>query len=300
MDSSPTPYMVLNGRPRLSAPQFSPVSLDDILRLNLVVRSLLSDLFVLHGTFLPQNRDQDPENVAEFENTGFADALQFYKYEERLASFRIEVENRVKEQAAELPDFNRNWSDALAAEHRTLAKLYRSFDRCRSRLTSLRELLETRHMNGAGIYEYEIAVNYQEIGNQVKPPGYRKPKSNSAASRSKTSSPAPSTTSESTNSKKRGVTSDLRLESEHNDRAAKKVKSDSTGSQPEEDSVSATAPTITGSPLREPIRTMENVGRDIAWRKEQIALNNERIGRLNNEILELRWEKKVLAKGREA
>ncbi|KAH6704079.1 hypothetical protein BKA61DRAFT_680324 [Leptodontidium sp. MPI-SDFR-AT-0119] len=278
----------------------SPVTLDDILRLGLEVRSLLSDLFVLQGTFLPQNREKDPENVEEFKKNGFATSSQFYKYEERIAKFRNEVEKRIEEQATELPGSNRDWSDAVAAEYLALAKLCKDYDRCKSRLTSLRELLETRHANESGVYEYEVAVIYQQIGNQVKPPGYKKPKTNSAASRSMTSSPALGTPSKPSNAKKRTVASGLRNETEQNGRPAKRVKFASAGAQLGEDSALAPASARIGAVMRVQIRTEENVDQDIAWRIEQIALSKERIEKLNAEILELRWEKKVMTEGRGA
>ncbi|KAG4443401.1 hypothetical protein IFR05_001080 [Cadophora sp. M221] len=269
---SPIPYTVINGRPSLAAPGPSPVTLDDISRLSLEERYLLSDLFVLQGTFLPQTREMDPVIWEEFKKNGFATTSQFYKYEERIAKFCNEVEKRMDEQAAELPGSNRDWSDALAAEHAALANLWGNYERCKDRLASLRELLETRYENERGVFEYEAAVNYQQIGNQVKPPGYRKPQKS------------------------------VRNESEQNGRPAKKVKFASVGAQPGEDfaAVPPPAPARIGAIMQEQIRTVENVDRDIASRMEQIALSKERIEKLNAEILELRWEKKVMTEGHKA
>lgn len=144
----------------------SAVTLDDLDRLEHMERALISDFFVLHGIFFRHPHYPGQPNEAAFVAGGFRNASKFYEFEDRMKTLMKKVETRLKNQAAEPTDSQKDWTKQLKEEHNTLDTLYNELLNCKKYLTELRKYLERE--------------------NKVIPAGYRK----STAAAKKKATPA--------------------------------------------------------------------------------------------------------------
>ena len=296
----------------------SAVTTDDLVRLEHMERALLSDFYILHGTFLPHPRYDGQPNEAAFIAGGFRHPRNFYDFEDRMKNLKKKVVKRLEKQAASEHGTQKDWSKQLAEEHETLSILYDELVHCKKCLTGLRKYLERENKVGE-FYEYKLKVQYTEIGNQDIPPGYRR---STAAKKKKA---APATNTKTTSGKKRQnfilIDSDNSSEQGSTPTASKpprkkaKTQPTQSGQISSTTQFRATSQPTNGTGMRQqprgPAQAMNGSGmqqsprgpppaspavrpRTVADIDRDIAVRAVEVEKLQQEMTRLRWEKLML------
>jgi hypothetical protein len=184
---SPIPNsVVVSGNhpaPRRSAsrsPFPETVTSDQVLELSTSVRKILSDLSILRGEFCKDEYPEDHTNKIALLRSGYADMSQWFKFEDRIdrlkdrATEREALQQQDAENEGDLGRTVRNWDEQIVIERSKFEAFVDKHNTIVSDLRNLRRRFEAAGKGKNPIYDYQLAIRYQVIGNQVIPEGYKK------------------------------------------------------------------------------------------------------------------------------
>jgi hypothetical protein len=139
--------------------------------------ALLSDLSILHGEFSKEEFSDHHPNKKAFIDAGYPSVDGLISIGDSIDYLFKKVTKREAKQASMEDDkegvgLNRQ----MKQEHKKLDELNGIYLKTLDDITSLRTMLETIGKGTQGVYDYEIDISYQVIGNQTIPPNYRRPK----------------------------------------------------------------------------------------------------------------------------
>ena len=139
-------------------------------------KALLSDLSILHGQFLKDDDKADNPSKKAIVEAGYSSCQCLLSFEVRIERLKDEV---IKRGAGQLNVDSEDGSDRIkqiSKERETLAELQGIYITMRNEITSLRIQLEEANRGTSQIYDYELDIQYQVLGNQTLPRGYIKTK----------------------------------------------------------------------------------------------------------------------------
>jgi hypothetical protein len=139
--------------------------------------ALLSDLSILHGQFSKEEFSDHHPNKKAFIDAGYPSVYGLISIGDSIDHLLKKVTKREAVQVSkkdnkEGGDFNKQ----MKQEHKKLDELNGVYRKTLDDITALRATLETIGKGTQGVYDYEMDINYQVIGNQTIPPNYRRPK----------------------------------------------------------------------------------------------------------------------------
>jgi hypothetical protein len=139
--------------------------------------ALLSDLSILHGQFSKEEFSDHHPNKKAFIDAGYPSVYGLISIGDSIDHLLKKVIKREAVQVStkdnkEGGDFNKQ----MKQEHKKLDELNGLYLKTLDDITALRGKLETTGKGTQGVFDYEMDINYQVIGNQTIPPNYRRPK----------------------------------------------------------------------------------------------------------------------------
>jgi hypothetical protein len=139
--------------------------------------ALLSDLSILHGQFSKEEFSDLHPNKKAFIDAGYPSVYGLISIGDSINHLLKKVTKRDAVQVStkdnkEGGDFTKQ----MKQEHEKLDELNVVYLKTLDDITALRGKLETIGKGTQGVYDYEMDINYQVIGNQIIPPNYRRPK----------------------------------------------------------------------------------------------------------------------------
>jgi hypothetical protein len=139
--------------------------------------ALLSDLSILHGQFSKEEFSDQHPNKKAFIDAGYPSVYGLTSIGDSINRLLKKVTKREAVQVStkdnkEGGDFTKQ----MEQEHKKVDELNVVYLKTLDDITALRGKLETIGKGTQGVYDYEMDINYQVIGNQALPPNYRRPK----------------------------------------------------------------------------------------------------------------------------
>jgi hypothetical protein len=136
--------------------------------------ALLSDLSILHGEFSKEEFSDHHPNKKAFIDAGHPSVDGLIATGGSIDHLLKKVTKReaAMEDNKEGGDFNKQ----MKQEHKKFDELNSVYRKTLHALTALRATLEIIGKGTQGVYDYEMDINYQVIGNQTLPVNYRRPK----------------------------------------------------------------------------------------------------------------------------